>query len=58
MKYRGLPVLIGVLLIIVNLVIHLIWPGSWLAESELFLHLGAIVALLGYLVGDVFGSLP
>jgi hypothetical protein len=55
MKYRGLPILIGVLLIVVSLVIHLVWPGSWLAESELFLHLGAIVALLGYLIGDVFG---
>jgi hypothetical protein len=55
MKHRGLPVVIGVALIVINLLIHLIWPGSWLAESELFLHLGAIVALLGYLIGDVFG---
>lgn len=55
MKYKGVPVLIGVALLVVSMVVHLIWPGGWLAQSELLLHLGAIVAIVGYLVGDVMG---
>ena len=55
MKYKGIPVLLGVALILLSLIIHLIWPDSWFARSELLLHLGAVVALLGYLIGDILG---
>lgn len=55
MKYRGAPVLIGALLVLVNFLVHLVWPGSWLAETELLLTVGVIVALIGLLVGEAFG---
>jgi hypothetical protein len=55
MKYKGVPILVGVALILLNLIIHFVWPKGWFARSELLLHLGAIVALLGYLIGDVLG---
>ncbi len=54
-KHKGAPVLIGVLLVLVNFLLHLLWPGSWLAETELLLTVGVIVALLGLLIGEVFG---
>lgn len=55
-RYRGVPVLLGVMLLAASLVVHLAWPGSWLVRSELLLHLGLIVALLGLLVGDALGG--
>ena len=55
-RYRGVPVLLGVVLIAASLVIHLVWPGSWLVNSEIVLHLGLIIALLGLLIGDALGG--
>jgi len=54
-RYKGLPVLIGVGLVILNLVFNLLPPWSvvgWLAETDLFLNLGVVFGLLGILVGD------
>lgn len=55
MKYKGVPVLVGVGLILVNFLVHLLFPQSFVATSELFLHLGLIIAFLGLLIGDVLG---
>ena len=52
---KGLPVLIGIGMVVLNLVFNLLpqWPViTWLADTELFLHLGVIVGLLGILLGD------
>ncbi len=46
-RVRGLPVLIAVLLVVVNLVIQFIPPLEFLARTNLLLHLGVIVGLLG-----------
>ncbi|MBN1874441.1 MAG: hypothetical protein JXA33_09445 [Anaerolineae bacterium] len=54
-RHKGLPVLIAVGLVMVGLLLNLLpaWPViGWLAETELFLHLGVIVGLLGILIGD------
>ncbi len=51
----GLPVLLGVGLVLFNLILNLLpaWPVvGWLAEVDLFLHLGVILGLLGILIGD------
>jgi hypothetical protein len=62
---RGLPVLIGVALVILNFVVQLVVhalgpatqpPGLWLfliADGNLLLHLGVITGLVGVLVGDI-----
>lgn len=62
---RGLPVLLGVLLVILNFllrcVLFVVVPdphsgGFFLflfTEGNLLLHLGVIVGLLGVLIGDV-----
>jgi hypothetical protein len=64
-KVRGLPVLVGVALVVLNFVLRIILyalvptgqpVGFFLfliTDGNLFLHLGAIVGLLGVLIGDV-----
>jgi hypothetical protein len=64
-RVRGLPVLIGVALVLLNFVLqvalHLVVPSAegngflWfiLTDGNLFLHLGVLVGLVGLLVGDV-----
>lgn len=48
---KGLLPLIGIALILLNLVLQFILPpGSLLASSNLFLHIGLIVALLGLML--------
>ncbi len=48
---RGLLPLIGIGLIILNFVLHLLPIGDlWLVTSNLFLHVGLIIALIGILL--------
>ena len=52
--HRGVPVLIGVLLVVLNYVL-LIIPGvqlGFVETTNLFLHLGVIIGLIGVLLGD------
>ncbi len=52
--HRGVPVLIGVLLVVLNYVLVII-PGvqlGFVETTNLFLHLGVIVGLVGVLLGD------
>lgn len=56
--YRGLPVLLGVLLVALNLIFRLLppWPViRWLAGTDLLLHVGVITGFLGFLIGDALG---
>jgi hypothetical protein len=46
---KGLLPLIGIALVILNLVFQ-IFPSGWITSSNLFLHLGVILALLGILL--------
>jgi hypothetical protein len=64
-KVRGLPVLLGVALVLLNFVVQvlayfLIPPGQavgfvlfLLTEGNLLLHLGIVLGVLGILVGDI-----
>ena len=56
---KGLPVFVGVGLVLINLVLSLYTSlpetsGTlgWLARTDLLLHIGIVVALLGILLGD------
>ena len=56
---KGLPVFVGVGLVLINLLLSLhtslletSGALGWLARTDLLLHVGIIVALLGILVGD------
>jgi hypothetical protein len=46
---KGLLPLLGILLVTVNFVIRLL-PPSWLSSTDLFLHLGVILGILGIML--------
>lgn len=54
-KRRGLPTLLAILLVIINLIIQFIPGMDWLARTNLFLHLGVIVGLIGVLLSAALG---
>jgi len=54
-EHKGAPVLLGVLLVIVNFLVVLLSPDTWLAETNLLLHLGVVIGLVGILLGDALG---
>ncbi len=47
---KGLLPIIGILLIVVNLAVQFIFPFSPLAFSNIFLHIGLIVAIFGLML--------
>jgi hypothetical protein len=55
-EHKGVPVMIGVLLVLINFVVVLLLPGTWPAATNVLLHLGIVVGLLGILLGDALGT--
>lgn len=54
-RRKGLPVLIGVGLVLLNLLISLLPAWSvvaWFARTDLLLQLGVVLGMLGILIGD------
>lgn len=49
-RRKGLLPLIGLLLIFLNLVFQFVLPPGWLVSSNLLLHLGLILAILGLML--------
>ncbi len=47
---KGLLPIIGIVLILANLLVQFIFPGSPLAFSNIFLHIGLIVAIFGLML--------
>ena len=47
---KGLLPIIGMFLIIINLLIQFVFPTSFLASSNLFLHIGLIFAIFGLML--------
>jgi len=47
---KGLLLLISILFAVINFIIVLIPGTGWLAHSNLFLHLGVILGLIGVMV--------
>lgn len=47
---KGLLLIIGIGLIILNFILVLIWPNFFVSQTNLFLHLGIIAALIGQLL--------
>lgn len=49
---KGLLPLLGILLILLNLALQFILPaGSLLSSTNLFLHIGLVIAIVGFLLG-------
>jgi hypothetical protein len=49
---KGLPLLIGILLVILNFIVQYIPGLASLSDSNLLLHLGVVVGLLGVLLAE------
>ena len=47
---KGLLPLVGAGLVILNLLVKLIAPGGWLSQTDIFLHTGVIVAIIGIML--------
>lgn len=47
---KGLLPLLGILLILLNLVLQFVLPPGWLVSSNLFLHIGLVIAILGLMI--------
>ena len=46
---KGFLPLIGLVFVLANLVVRLFFPG-WLADTDLLLHTGVFLAILGFLL--------
>ena len=53
-RHKGLPAMLAVLLVILNFVLQFFDLG-WLASSNLLLHLGIVIGLLGLLLAEALG---
>jgi hypothetical protein len=51
-QYRGLPTLVGMALILVNLVLQFFPNLGWLRDSNLLLHLGVLLSFAGILMAN------
>jgi hypothetical protein len=47
---KGLLPIVGLFLILINLIVQFIFPGSFLAGTNLFLHIGLLVAIFGLML--------
>jgi len=47
---KGLLLMLGILLIVCNAILQFLPTAGWLAETDLLLHLGIVVALVGILL--------
>jgi hypothetical protein len=46
---KGLLPMIGIIFILLNLILQFM-PGGWLRETNLFLHFGLLVAIIGLML--------
>ena len=47
---KGLLPLIGLVFIVINLILQFALPPDWLRDSNLFLHIGLIISILGLML--------
>ncbi len=53
-RYKGLPTMVAVLLVVLNFALQFVDAG-WLTRSNLLLHLGIVVGLIGLLLAEALG---
>ena len=54
-RYKGLPTMIAIALIILNFIFHLLLSEGWLIETDFLLHLGVVVGFIGLLMAAALG---
>lgn len=54
-KKPGILPMVGLLFIVLNLVLQIFpGPGRWLTDSNLFLHIGLLISLIGLLLVSAY----
>lgn len=53
-RYKGLPTMLAVVLVILNFGLQFVDLG-WLSSSNLLLHMGIVIGLLGLLLAEALG---
>ncbi len=53
-RYKGLPTMLAVVLVLVNFLLQFFDLG-WLSSSNLLLHLGIVIGLIGLLMAEALG---
>jgi hypothetical protein len=46
---KGLIPIIGLILVMISFIFQF-FPGNWIGDSDIFLHLGVILAIIGFLL--------
>ncbi len=49
-RRKGLLPIIGLVLILINLALQFTLPPGWLISTNLLLHLGLVIAILGLMI--------
>ncbi len=47
---KGLLPILGLFMIVINLLLQFILPGSFIAATNLFLHIGLVIAIFGLML--------
>ncbi len=55
-KRRGLPTMIAIVLVVINLIFQFVPGLEWFARTNLLLHIGVIIGLLGILLSAALGG--
>lgn len=50
---KGLLPMVGLILVVANFIIVVALPFSWVAETNLLLHIGLLIAILGILIAPI-----
>jgi len=53
-RYKGLPTMLAVVLVILNFGLQFVDLG-WLSSSNLLLHVGIVIGLIGLLLAEALG---
>jgi hypothetical protein len=53
-RYKGLPTMLAVVLVLLNWLLQFFDLG-WLTDTNLLLHLGIVVGLIGLLLAEALG---
>lgn len=49
-KRKGLLPMLGILAVLINLLLQFIAPLGWLARTNLLLHVGIVLSVLGFML--------
>lgn len=49
-KRKGLLPAVGIVLVICNAILQFIPGAGWLVQTNLLLHLGVVIAILGFMI--------